>query len=284
MTTVFISGLGLIGSSLARIIKKKEPAINIIATDTNQAALTFAKRHGLIDENSPDLGPASQADFIILATPVAQIIADIQQLAQLPLKPHVIVTDVGSTKATIMTAANQLTAKGINFIGGHPMAGSHLTGVRAGRADLFKNTYYFQIPTMGTAGLTRVRSLLEVADVKWTTITAADHDKLVAQISHLPHILAYTLVNQAASTLDGQHPGIKAAAGGFRSMTRTAQADPTMWTAIMQNNRTAIVHQLNDYIAELSTVRDAIDGGRLDRLQDFFTQAQQTRRKLERGE
>lgn len=280
MTTVLIKGLGLIGSSLARIIKQGHPDAIVLAIDPDKDNITFARQQGFIDQAVTNLEAASQADFIILATPVSQIVTDIRQLAQLPLKPSVVITDVGSTKQTIMHAAQVLTTKGIDFVGGHPMAGSHLTGAQAGKANLFKDAFYFLVPTIKGDGAQRLQSLLTAAGVKWTPIKAEDHDKLVAQISHLPHILAYTLVQQTAHTLAGQQPGINAAAGGFKSTTRIAQADPTMWTAIMQNNRTDILHQLDEYITNLQKVRTAINKGDLTTLRELFSAATTIRKGL----
>ena len=281
MATILIKGLGLIGSSLARIIKLGHPDATVIAIDPNQDNIQFALDHGFIDQASTSLVTAAgQADFIILAAPVSQIIADIHELAQLSLKSSVVVTDVGSTKQTVMNAAQELTTRGVAFVGGHPMAGSHLTGSVAGTADLFKDAFYFLVPATTDSGADRLQSLLSAAQVKWTPISAPDHDKLVAQISHLPHVLAYTLVNQTATTLAGQQPGIQAVAGGFKSTTRIAQADPTMWTAIMQNNRGDIVHQLDEYLADLQAVRDAIDQGDLATLKELFSTAARTRQGL----
>lgn len=280
MTTVLIKGLGLIGSSLARIIKQDHPDTTVLAIDPNQDNITFALQQGFIDRAVTDWQAASQADFIILAAPVSQIVKDIHQLVQLPLKPSVVITDVGSTKQTIMDAAQELTAEGIDFVGGHPMAGSHLTGSQAGKVDLFKDAFYFLVPTIKGDGAQRLQSLLSAAQVKWTPISAADHDKLVAQISHLPHILAYTLVQQTAHTLAGQQPGINAAAGGFKSTTRIAQSDPTMWTAIMQNNRADILQQLDEYLADLQSVRAAIDKGDLTTLKNLFSKAATVREGL----
>lgn len=281
MTTVFIRGLGLIGSSLARIIKLGHPKTTIVASDTNQAALQYACQHNIIDEAVPNLQGASEADFIILATPVSQIVNDLHRLATLPLKSNVVVTDTGSTKQTIMKAAQELFTKSVDFIGGHPMAGSHLTGVQAGRADLFHNADYFLIPTNKTNGKQRLEELLKSAGVHWVTITAETHDRLVAQISHLPHIIAYSLVNQSAAALTDQHPGLDAAAGGFKSTTRIAKADPEMWTAIMKNNQAAISHQLDEYINELEAVKQAIDQGKQQQLKAYFTKAQRVRQQLD---
>lgn len=282
MTTIFIKGLGLIGSSLARALKQKNPTQFIYACDTQADSLNYALAEGIIDQVSPDLELASKADFIILASPVSQIIADIEALSQMDLKPEVLVTDVGSTKATILAASKVLSAKGVKFIGGHPMAGSHKTGVRAGRADLFENAFYFQIPGPNVTAndLGKMQELLSETKVKWLQLKAIEHDKIVAQISHLPHVLASALVNQTEQTFVANPLALRLAAGGFKSMTRIAAADSEMWSAIMLNNREIIVQQLQAFLTYLTTIKAQIEQGQKAELEDFFHQAQVTRQSL----
>lgn len=278
MKTVFIKGLGLIGSSLARAIRKEHPNYQIIASDIDQEALQYAVDHQIIDVAVHDFGRINTADFIILASPVSQIISDIKVLAQQQLKPGVIVTDVGSTKQTVMQTAEVLRDKGISFVGGHPMAGSHLSGVRAGDADLVKDHYYFLMTEARVGDLQRVKNLLNGTHAKWLELAPAKHDQLVAQISHLPHIIAAELVNQAHQTCGSQ---LNVAAGGFKSVTRIAASDPTMWSAILLNNKQPILHQLDDYILRLTRVKDLIEKEDKQKLFDLFAHARQTRRKLD---
>lgn len=144
MTTILIKGLGLIGSSLALGIKQGHPGVRIIGIDQDAASLSYARQQVIIDASAPNLAAAAgDADVIILAGPVDVIVADLHQLATLTLKAGVLVTDVGSTKQVVMRAGHALQQQGVSFIGGHPMAGSHKSGVTAGRANLFENAFTF---------------------------------------------------------------------------------------------------------------------------------------------
>lgn len=274
MKTVLIKGLGLIGSSLARAIKQAHPDYQVLASDINQQALQYAITNQIIDQAVDGFDEGNQADVIILASPVSQIVKDLRALAHLNLKNDVIVTDVGSTKQTVMQAAQELTAQGISFVGGHPMAGSHLTGVQAGRADLIKGAYYFLMRDSQPAARHAIQDLLSGTQAKWLELTASEHDQLVAQLSHIPHVLAAALVEQAQQTCGEK---IKVAAGGFKSVTRIAAADPTMWSAILLNNQQPILNQLHDYIDRLTEVSQLIEKGDRQQLFDFFAQAQQIR-------
>lgn len=282
MATVFIKGLGLIGSSIARAIRQEHPTDKIIADDINNDSLTYALQQHLIDQSSHNWDNINTADFIILASPVSQIIQDLHSLSKISLKKGVIVTDVGSTKQVIMKASQALTTKGISFIGGHPMAGSHLTGVKAGRSDLFSEAYYFLVGSFDKQAAKQLKDLLVGLNVKWLNVSAQEHDLIVAQISHVPHVIAAALVNQTKHALTDLPGGMKLAAGGFKSVTRIAASDPTMWCAIMASNRENISQQLGDYIKALSKAKKAIDNNDQKRLRTFFGQAQAARQSLDR--
>jgi prephenate dehydrogenase len=280
MTEVFINGLGLIGSSLARAIKQKDSQIKIVAADLNQHALEYAKKQKIIDEAVGSLRNAATADFIILATPVDQIIKSLHQLSKLSLKPGTIITDVGSTKQQIVAAAKTLPTQ-VTFISGHPMAGSHKTGVTAGRANLFENAFYFIVaPNASQVAIVKLQNLLQQLHVKWLELTPEQHDRLVGQISHLPHIIAAALVNQTQQAFINSPLGMRMAAGGFKSITRIAAADPTMWSAILQTNATIIADQLRAYQAELTKIRQAILVADQKTIYNFFASAKVSRDQL----
>ncbi|KRM77510.1 prephenate dehydrogenase [Secundilactobacillus collinoides] len=283
MTTVFISGLGLIGSSLARIMQQIDTDTTVLGADPNDDTSQFLLAQGVIDARTTFAEGSAKADVIILAGPVSVITKQLAALADLPLKPNVVVIDVGSTKRQVMAAAKPLQKKGIAFMGGHPMAGSHETGGRAGRVNLFDGAVYFLVD--GSQRLEQrqlFQRLLAPAQLRWVTIEAEQHDQLVSQISHVPHVLAATLINTAVAELKNDPVGLKAAAGGFKSTTRIAASDPTMWTAIMLSNTEAITSQLDDYIATLTKIKTAIAAGDEPQIHDFFEQAQRTRQQLDR--
>jgi len=282
MTTVLIHGLGLIGSSLALAIKGAHPDVTIVGSDVRATSLTYAQQHQVVDEVTDDFSVAApQADIIILAGPVSVICDDLQLLAKLTLKPNVLITDVGSTKQTVLTAVKPLQTRGITFIGGHPMAGSHKSGVTAGRADLFENAFYFLVPGLAPqVAITQLQTLLVATKVKWLTVTPKQHDRLVGQLSHLPHVIAAALVNQTQVALAESPMGLRLAAGGFKSLTRIASSDPTMWTAILINNSAVVIAQLKAFQQALADVTTAIAAGDGESLTAFFTAAKTTRDHL----
>lgn len=282
MTTVLISGLGLIGSSLARVMRQSDELITIIGDDPNDDTSQFLLDQQVIDERGTLVNAAKRADLIILAGPVSVIVNQLQQLTQVTLKPDVLVTDVGSTKTQVMQASKALQQRGIAFMGGHPMAGSHESGGRAGRQNLFNGATYFLVNGSQTAAqVERFEHLLQAAQLSWVTVTAKAHDQLVSEISHVPHVLAANLVNTAAHQLAHDPVGLNAAAGGFKSTTRIAGADPTMWTAIMMSNADAISTQLDTYIEQLEQIKQAIKTQDQDAIYQFFDRAQTTRQRLE---
>ncbi|USS93166.1 prephenate dehydrogenase [Fructilactobacillus ixorae] len=283
MTTVLLHGFGLLGSSLARALKQDPTPVTIIGSDQNPAQLEYAQAHQLVDKVSQGLDLVPQADVIILATPVDQIKQTLTELAHRSLKPGTIITDVGSTKQSIVTASQALATTPAVFVGGHPMAGSHKTGVRAGRADLFENAFYFQTPQTNAErnAAQQLQRLLAVTRAKFVTITPARHDFLVGQVSHLPHVLAAGLVNQAQQTLQSDPLGLRVAAGGFKSMTRIAAADPTMWQSILLNNGPVVSAQIATYMETLQRIKTAIDDQDGNALLAYFQRAQQTRQQLE---
>ncbi|USS86070.1 prephenate dehydrogenase [Fructilactobacillus cliffordii] len=283
MTTVFIHGFGLLGSSLARVLRQEAEPVTIIGSDHNPAQIEYAREHQLLDQTSTGLERAPEADVIILATPVDQIKQTLRALAKLPLQPGVIVTDVGSTKQSVVKASQALAATPAVFVGGHPMAGSHKTGARAGRADLFENAFYFQTPQSSAerAAAQQLQHLLAGTKVKFVQITPERHDRLVGQVSHLPHVLAAGLVNQSKQALQSDSLGLRVAAGGFKSMTRIAAADPTMWQSILLNNGPVVSDQVAAYIETLQRVQTAINQQDGPALWEYFQSAQQSRQQLE---
>lgn len=282
MTTVLISGLGLIGSSMARIMRQSDGQLTILGDDPNDDTSQFLLDQGIIDERVELLNAVSKADIIILAGPVSVIIEQLQQLAKADLKPDVLITDVGSTKTQVMTASQPLQDQHVAFMGGHPMAGSHESGGRSGRLDLFDDATYFLVDGSQTEAQTEsFQALLSSANLHWVKVTAEAHDALVSEISHVPHVLAANLVNTADQQLKHDPVGLSAAAGGFKSTTRIAGSDPTMWTAIMLSNSAAISTQLTTYIEQLQQIQHAIETHDSNGIYQFFAHAQAIRKRLD---
>lgn len=284
MTTILISGLGLIGSSLARMIRQSTPTARLWGTDPDEENSRFMLDNQLIDERVNFEIGAAQADIIVLAGPVSVITDQLRTLTTLTLKPDVFVTDVGSTKMAIMQAAEPLMAQGVAFAGGHPMAGSHQTGSAAGKIALFRQASYFLIP--GNASEQQIKdfkALLAPAEFKWVTVDATQHDQLVSTTSHLPHVVSATLMNVASEQLEGEPAWRAGVAGGFRDTTRIAAADPAMWTAILADNKTAILNDIDVFSQALAELKVALEADDQAKIYDFFATAKRTRETLDQS-
>lgn len=201
--TIYIAGLGLIGASMALGIKRDHPDYEILGYNRSQASRDIALERGMIDRATDDFASfAPLADVIILTLPIKQTITFIKELANLDLKEGVIISDAGSTKSAIVTTAEKCFAdKSVRFVGAHPMAGSHKTGAASADVNLFENAYYIFTPSSLTTSdtLEEMRDLLSGLHARFIEIEAEEHDRVTSQISHFPHILASSLMEQTAS-------------------------------------------------------------------------------------
>ena len=222
--TIYIAGLGLIGASMALGIKRDHPDYEILGYNRSQVSRDIALKEGMIDRATDDFASfAPLADIIILSLPIKQTIAFIKELADLDLKEGVIISDAGSTKSAIVDVAEQyLAGKPVRFVGAHPMAGSHKTGAASADVNLFENAYYIFTPSSLTSPdtLEEMRNLLSGLHARFIEIDAKEHDRVTSQISHFPHILASSLMEQTAVYAQEHEMARRFAAGGFRDMTR----------------------------------------------------------------
>lgn len=277
--TVLIAGLGLIGGSLAEAIRSVHPEITIIGYDIDPTVRAQAEAMGIVDKVAGSLtGEAGDADWIILAAPVSAILDMIHTLGRVRLKRQTIVTDVGSTKRQIICQAKQELKDKCLFIGGHPMAGSHKSGIAAARSDLFENAYYFLIPSGGEdAAVRSTQDLLKGTRAKFFRVSADQHDRIVGLISHFPHLIASSLVHHLAD-----HPvsGVNLrllAAGGFRDITRIASSDPTMWTDIVLSNRDQLLEMLDGWSGEMERLKQRLIANDKAAIYSFFKKAKEYR-------
>lgn len=282
---IFIVGLGLIGGSIALAIRKNHPKAWIVGLDLDQKQVEIGQSRLIIDEIGTHFAKeACIADVIIFCCPVKQTQRFVDKLATLPLKPTVLVTDTGSTKVVIMQAAQQLSEKNIIFIGGHPMAGSHKSGVTAAKADLFENAYYLLTPPEKMLHLDqsikRLNDLLRGTAAKFMVLTAEEHDHITGMLSHLPHIIASTLVKQAALFTKKYPKAEYLAAGGFRDMTRIASSDPALWTDILLTNPDVLIELLTEWQKEIEEVKTNLITLDRQRLYHFFKQSKVVRDHL----
>jgi prephenate dehydrogenase len=279
LNKLVIFGVGLIGGSLALALKRAMPHLHITGIGRSGDSLQAALDLGIIDSIAMDIQSAlADADIAVLAAPVAQTAPILQAIA-----PHLgsktIVTDVGSTKSDVIRAAEQtLGAKFPCFVPGHPIAGAEKTGATAASADLFQGKNLILTPTSTTnpEAVQAVRRMWEVAGARVLEMSAAQHDNIFAAVSHLPHLLAFALVDEIASRPNAaQLFGF--AASGFRDFTRIAGSSPEMWRDISLANREALLDELQAYqqsLANLLALLKASDG---PGLQTLFERASQAR-------
>ena len=277
---VSLIGLGLIGGSLALAIKKEHKRCEIIGYDVDENAGKLAMSLQIIDRFVEDYKKeAEQADLIIIATPVQSAIEMINELLNVPLKKDAIVTDVGSTKQTIVSVGKKLLNKGVYFIGGHPMAGSHKTGITASQVRLFENAYYILTPTkdIPNSKVIQLLNWLRGTKAKFIELEPEEHDKFTGIVSHLPHIVASGLVHQTGK-MGKEHPIIsQLAAGGFRDTTRIASSSPTMWRDILLHNKEILLSMLDDWQELISEVKEMIHKEDSEGIYRFFHESKRLR-------
>ena len=283
--TIYIAGLGLIGASMALGIKRDHPDYEILGYNRSQASRDIGLKEGMIDRATNDFASfAPLADIIILSLPIKQTIAFIKELARLDLKEGVIISDAGSTKSAIVDAAEKyLAGKPVRFVGAHPMAGSHKTGAASANVNLFENAYYIFTPSSltGQDTLEEMRDLLSGLHARFIEIDAKEHDRVTSQISHFPHILASSLMEQTAIYAQEHEMTRRFAAGGFRDMTRIAESEPGMWTSILLSNRETILDRIEDFKERLEAIGQAISKGDEEQIWNFFNQAREQRQAME---
>ncbi|MBD8025218.1 prephenate dehydrogenase [Ureibacillus sp. Re31] len=279
---VFVIGLGLIGGSIA-LSCQKAPDTKVYGYDHNEKTRAQAAKLKVVHEVVEDVTvAASMADVIIFGTPVNATIEWLEQLKKWSLKKNVIVTDTGSTKGLIMEKGAELRECGITFIGGHPMAGSHKSGVQAAKAHLFENAYYMLTPLNNEADdkIKELEQLLKYTLAKLVRVDAHEHDHMTAVVSHFPHLVAASLVHQL-DTEQKRYPMTSLlAAGGFRDITRIASSNPLMWKDIVLQNRDELLSQLNLWLEEMNRVKSLLIDYDQTAIEDYFSTAKEVRDQL----
>ncbi len=274
---VAIVGLGLIGGSIGLALHKAKAAQQVVGYDLGKGISNQARKIGAIDEPYSTLADAVRgAELIILATPVGAMRSLLQDIAT-TATPGAVVTDVASTKAQIISWAEEFLPASVAFVGGHPMTGKELSGVESADAALFQGRIYCLTPTARTrpVAINKVSILIEALGARVRFLEPAEHDGQVAGISHLPFVASVALMKTVA---EGPAWGDAAmlAAGGFRDMSRLAAGNPEMYRDICLTNSEALTRWLNEYITTLSELRDRIAAH--DRsLAETFARAQQLR-------
>jgi len=279
---VCIIGVGLIGGSLALALKNAGFCQTIIGAGRNQQRLEKAQQLGIIDSYSTSMADAvKDADIVFVAVPMGTMSAVFEQIAG-HLKPGAVVTDGGSAKQSVIDDAKQnLGDRFSNFVAGHPIAGTEKSGCEAAFAELYQQRRIIITPTNETnaSAIDTVTAMWQAAGAEVETMAADLHDEVLAGTSHLPHLLAYGLVNCLFES-DKADSYFKFAAGGFRDFTRIASSDPVMWRDICLTNKSALLDSLARYQTELDKLKSALENNDGDQLLGDFQSAKKSRDKF----
>ena len=277
-----IVGIGLIGGSLARALRVAGYAHEIVGYGRGVGNLQQAVELGVIDRAEVSLTDAVRhVDMVVLAVPVgcmAEILGEVGPA----LADRAVVTDVGSVKGSVIAAARGALGKRFaRFVPGHPLAGTEQSGVAASQVDLFQGRRVILSPEPETdaTATASVRAMWEAAGAEVATLSAVDHDRILAVSSHLPHMLAYCLMDMVVRH-DDHRAILECAAGGFRDGTRIAGSDPVMWRDICLANRDALLVALRQYHDDLGALAAAIEKGDGKWLYETFTRARHARAAL----
>jgi len=277
-----IVGSGLIGGSLALALKKAGRVGEVVGAGRNEATLQRAQELGIIDRHVTDIAEAARgADIVVLSVPLLAMRQVFEQLAPV-LRPGMVLTDVGSAKTSVIEDARAvLGQKSRQFVPGHPIAGTEKSGPDAAFAGLFEGRKVILTPLSDNdAGdVARIRAMWRIAGAEVEGMTALHHDHVLAATSHLPHLLAFALVESLAR-MEERHEVFRYAAGGFRDFTRIAASDPTMWRDIALANAAEIKGMLKRYQKDLDHLYALLDQGDGEALHALFNRARQAREGL----
>lgn len=274
-------GIGLIGSSLARAMRRHGTVGEIVCSARSDGTREKAVELGLVDAAFADMTEAvAGADLVVLATPIGAYGAIAEAIGP-HLQAGCVVTDVGSVKMAVIRDVDPHLPQGVHFVPGHPIAGTEHSGPEAGFAELFRDRWCILTPPPGAdqGAVDKVAALWTACGSKVDIMDAAHHDKVLAITSHLPHLIAYTIVGTADDL--GEHlkqEVIKYSASGFRDFTRIAASDPVMWRDVFLNNREAVLEVVQRFTEDLTALQRAIRWGEGDTLEALFTRTRTIRR------
>lgn len=279
---IALIGLGLISASIALAIRRKHKTVKITGTSRSIDTRNKARELGLCEvcENTKDA--VKNADLIILCVPVGAMGSVFDEFAA-TLKEGATVTDVGSVKVEVIASIMPLLPFGVNFVPGHPLAGTENSGPESGFDSLFDNRWCLLTPIKQCpeAPVQKVRSFWEGLGAKVDEMDAEHHDLVLAVTSHVPHLIAYTMVGVADDLSNiTKSEVINYSAAGFRDFTRIAASDPTMWRDVFLNNKGASLEILGRFTEELTALQRAVRRGDGDLLFDYFTRTREVRRKI----
>ena len=276
-----IAGVGLIGGSLALVCREKGIVSEIVGVGRGERNLQDAVSLNVIDRYTLRIEDAAKgADIIVLAAPVGSLTKLAGEIAQ-HLSPGAIVTDVGSVKG-LLSEMEDIIPSGTYFVGGHPIAGKEKSGVKAAYAQLFQDAKCILTPTprTNTDAVNAVQKMWEAAGARVLRMTPEAHDHVFAAVSHLPHVIAYALVNTLLELENESEGTISYSAGGFRDFTRIAASHPEMWLDICLMNKKNILEMIDRYESSITKIKSLIQSDDAEGLYKEFEMARQVREKL----
>jgi cyclohexadieny/prephenate dehydrogenase len=280
---IALIGIGLIGSSLARVIRREGLARHVAISTRSAATLSRAGELGLGDSYSTDPAvAAADADLVVVSVPVGAS-GEVAEAIAPVLIEGAIVTDVGSTKGSVIAQMRPKLPANVHFIPGHPLAGTEKSGPNAGFAELFENRWcvFTPLPDTDPAALEKLSEFWRRCGCNVDTMDPEHHDMVLAIVSHLPHIIAYNIVGTADDLQTvTKSEVIKYSASGFRDFTRLAASDPTMWRDVCLHNKDAILEMLARFSEDLASLQRAIRWGDGEKLFDLFTRTRAIRRSI----
>lgn len=284
MSEVFIPkltvvGVGLIGGSLALALKEAGAVGEVVGVGRGQANLETALKLGVVDRITRDAAAGVEgADLVFLATPVL-VLPQVTAAIAPHLMPGAVLTDGGSVKGSVARTIEPLLPPGVHFVPGHPIAGTEKSGAEAAFATLFRGRRCILTPTEHTdpAALDLVRRVWETVGSEVVLMDVEKHDRVLAAISHLPHMVAYALVNAVSSYDRYEENILEYSAGGFRDFTRIASSDPTMWRDIALTNREALLEMMERFESFFAELKEDVHRGDGTRLFEFFLRSKESR-------
>ena len=279
---IALIGLGLISSSIALAIRRKNKSVKITGTSRSPETRKKADKLGLCEVRNTVVEAVKDAELVILCVPVGAMASVVKEFAG-TLKSGVTVTDVGSVKVEVIAKISPLLPPDVNFIPGHPLAGTENSGPEAGFASLFDNRWCLLTPLKDCSRepIQMLRSFWEELGAKVDEMDAEHHDLVLAVTSHVPHLIAYTMVGVADDLANiTKSEVINYSAAGFRDFTRIAASDPTMWRDVFLNNKEASLEILGRFNEELAALQRAVRRGDGEFLFDYFTRTREVRRRI----
>jgi len=282
---ITIIGLGLIGGSIGKALKTRQPLIRVCGVDISRETVREALTNGIIDRGNVTLEEGvKNADLIFLATPVA-VMPEIARQIVPYLKEGAIVTDVGSIKENIVNLMQEILPSSVYFIGGHPMAGSEKSGLQGASELLFENAAYILTPTYGTdyGVIDTVRGIVESMGARVLLLAPAEHDRKVAAISHLPHLVASALMTTVGLQEHKEGGYFTLAAGGFRDSTRIAASNSQMWVNILMQNRDTLIPLVKEFRRNVRKFEKALEDGNHRQLVKLLARARRWREEVPTG-